>query len=126
MLQIGVIKSIGSAGAGMWNLAEVFHLCFGYGMRVRGALVALALLGIPWVAIVARLIGWSQLRQRDRPEAARIHADVKLARHRLELAMAVAMQVDGATMLPVPASERIMAEHQRLPFGLQLCIVAHA
>jgi hypothetical protein len=29
MLQIGVIKSIGSAGAGMWNVAEVFHLRFG-------------------------------------------------------------------------------------------------
>jgi len=37
----------------------VFHQSFGWGMRVRGALVALALLGIPWVAAVAHLIGWS-------------------------------------------------------------------
>jgi hypothetical protein len=29
VLQIAVVKSIGFADAGMWNLAEVFHQSFG-------------------------------------------------------------------------------------------------
>ncbi|GLU24685.1 hypothetical protein SLE2022_405900 [Rubroshorea leprosula] len=69
------------------------------------------------------------LKQRgeaDGREAARIDADVELARHRLELPMAVAVEVDRALVLPAPRSERVVAQHQRAPVHLDLGIVGHA
>ncbi|SFK05957.1 CubicO group peptidase, beta-lactamase class C family [Sphingomonas sp. NFR04] len=59
LLQIAAIVPVAAAGVGVWNLVEMFRQPFGWGMRVRAALVALALLGILWVAAVAHLIGWS-------------------------------------------------------------------
>ena len=65
-------------------------------------------------------------RQSHRPKAARIDADIVLARKRLQLAVAVPMKVDRAAMLAVPAPERVMAEDEPAPLRLHLVIIAHA
>ncbi|WP_313537006.1 serine hydrolase domain-containing protein [Sphingomonas sp.] len=59
LLQVAAIVPVTAAGLGLWNLAEMFRAPFGWAMRLRAALAAMALLGILWVASVAHLIGWS-------------------------------------------------------------------
>ena len=48
-----------AALVGVWNMVEAFRGAFGWGVRLRAALVALAFLGLLWVAAMAHLIGWS-------------------------------------------------------------------
>ena len=64
--------------------------------------------------------------QRHRPEVPGVDADVELARQRGEAAMAVAVQVDGAPVLPVPGAQRIVAEDQPPAVLLELGVVADA
>jgi hypothetical protein len=52
------------------------------------------------------------LREPDRLEIAYIHTNVKLARKRLQLSMAVAVKVDRAPTHVPPSSKRVVAEHQ--------------
>lgn len=59
LLQVAAIVPIAAAAVGLWNLVEIFRKGFGWTMRLRAAIVALALIGILWVAAVAHLIGWS-------------------------------------------------------------------
>ncbi|MGK6323178.1 serine hydrolase domain-containing protein [Sphingomonas sp. DT-51] len=59
LLQLAAVIPIAAALIGVWNLVEAFRGPFGWGVRLRAALVALAFLGLLGVAAMAHLIGWS-------------------------------------------------------------------
>ncbi|WP_277979103.1 serine hydrolase domain-containing protein [Sphingomonas phyllosphaerae] len=59
LLQVAALIPIAAALIGVWNLVEAFRGAFGWGVRLRATLVALAFLGLLWVAAMAHLIGWS-------------------------------------------------------------------
>lgn len=67
-----------------------------------------------------------QFCKSDRSEVPGIHADVMLAEHGFQLAVAVAMQVDRAAVLAIPAPERIMAEDQAMVALRHFGVVADA
>ena len=58
-LQIAAVIPIAGAAIGVWNAVLAFRQPFGWGVRLRAVIVALALLGLLWAAWMARLIGWS-------------------------------------------------------------------
>ena len=59
LLQVAAVIPIAAALVGAWNMVEAFRGAFDWGVRLRAALVALAFLGLLWVAAMAHLIGWS-------------------------------------------------------------------
>lgn len=59
LLQVAAVIPVAAALIGLWNLVEAFRGPFGWGVRLRAAVVALAFLGLLWVAAMAHLIGWS-------------------------------------------------------------------
>ena len=58
-LQIATVIPIAAAAIGLWNLATSFRQPFGWGVKLRATILALALLGVLWIATIAHLIGWS-------------------------------------------------------------------
>src|SRR5947199_10080037 len=58
------------------------------------------------------LLRRQELAERDRPKIVHIGADIELSRQGLQPAVAVAMQIDAAAIHPLPAAERVMAEHE--------------
>ncbi len=78
---------------------------------------------MPFTLKVAISCFWGQqLRQRDRRPAMHVHADVELARHRLQPSMAVTVQVERAHVLPVPAAERVVTQDEGVAVLLDLDI----
>ncbi|WP_037489364.1 serine hydrolase domain-containing protein [Sphingomonas phyllosphaerae] len=59
LLQVAAVIPIAAALVGAWNMVEAFRGASDWGVRLRAALVALAFLGLLWVAAMAHLIGWS-------------------------------------------------------------------
>jgi len=72
--------------------------------------------------------GGEQLVEQDRRIAVHVDvdADVELARHRFQPPMAVAVQVDRAAVLSVPAPERVMAQDEPPAGKLDLGIIGDA
>ncbi len=66
--------------------------------------------------------GSQQLLQRDGRVVPNIDPDIDLTRQRLEPPMAMTMQVQCAAMLTIPATERIVAQHEIAAAPLDLRI----
>src|SRR5215472_12406617 len=60
----------------------------------------------------ARLCGGENISQLDRSEIPYIHANIELARQRLQSAVAMAMQIDRALTHVAPSSEWVVAQHE--------------
>jgi CubicO group peptidase (beta-lactamase class C family) len=58
-LQVAAIIPIAAAAIGIWNVVSSFRQPSGWGLKLRAAFLAVALLGVLWIATVAHLIGWS-------------------------------------------------------------------
>ena len=58
-LQVAAVIPVVAAVIGVWNAIASLRRPFGWGVRARAVVVALALLGFLWIAWMARLIGWS-------------------------------------------------------------------
>ena len=58
-LQVAALIPVAAAALGVWNAVLIFRRPFGWGVRARAVLVAVALVGFLWVAWLGRLIGWS-------------------------------------------------------------------
>ena len=58
-LQVAAIVPIAAAAIGVWNVVVGARQPLGWGVKLRAAIVALALLGVLWIATIAHLIGWS-------------------------------------------------------------------
>ncbi|MFS0773229.1 serine hydrolase [Sphingomonas sp. 1P08PE] len=58
-LQIAAIVPVAAAAIGVWNAVLAFRTRHDWGIRLRAAIVAVALLGFLWIAWMGGLIGWS-------------------------------------------------------------------
>ncbi|WP_420140758.1 serine hydrolase [Sphingomonas sp.] len=58
VLQVAALVPVLGAAVGLWNAALAFRDRRGWGAVVRSVIVALALLGIVWIAWMGRLIGF--------------------------------------------------------------------
>jgi hypothetical protein len=68
----------------------------------------------------------NQAVEQDRREVVTVDTDVKLARHWLQPSVAVPVQVQGTTVLPIPASERVMAQNESSVIQIEFRVVTNA
>lgn len=59
VMQVAALVPLVGAVIGLWNVVTLFRAGADWGAKLRGVLVALALLGIVWIAWMGGLIGWS-------------------------------------------------------------------
>jgi hypothetical protein len=70
--------------------------------------------------------GPDQAFEQDWCEVVAIDADVELARHRFQPSVTVPMQVQRTAVLPIPASERVVAQNKRSVVQLDFRVVPDA
>ena len=58
-LQIGGVLAIAAAVVGVWAAWRMFRTDASRLSRIWGALVALALLGVVWLALIGHLLSWN-------------------------------------------------------------------
>ena len=58
-MQVAALVPVAAAAIGCWNVALAVRQRLGIGVRLRAIIVALAMLGLLWIAWMGNLIGWN-------------------------------------------------------------------